>query len=83
MAIMKPFCLGLMTFAATVVYSAAKPLGLDRLPFRSIVYYWITGPAGFLLLVVGIIQCARRKPKPRRCVDRGEWLRRYAHTIQQ
>jgi len=57
-------CLGMMPIAATAVYAVAKPLGLDQFPIASMVYYWITGPAGFLLLVVAIIQCARRKPRP-------------------
>lgn len=53
--------LGWMPVTATVVYAAAKPLGLDQVPVASIVYYWITGPAGFLLLIVAIVQCVRRK----------------------
>jgi hypothetical protein len=49
--------LGLMPIAATAVYAAAKPLGLDQLSIASIVYYWITGPAGFVMLVIAIYQC--------------------------
>lgn len=54
--------LALMPVVATAVYAAARPLGLDQLPVASIVYYWITGPAGFGVLVVAVIQCARRRP---------------------
>jgi hypothetical protein len=50
----------LMPIAATVVYVAAKPLGLDQVPIASIVYYWITGPIGFAMLVIAIYQCGFR-----------------------
>jgi hypothetical protein len=52
--------LGLMPMTATAVYAMAKPLGLAHVPVASIVYYWITGPAGFAMLAIAIIQCARR-----------------------
>jgi len=54
---------GLMPVTATVVYAAAKPLGLEAIPVTSIVYYWITGPAGFLLFVWAAIHCSRRRPR--------------------
>jgi hypothetical protein len=53
--------LGLTPIAATAVYAAAKPLGLDRVPIASIVYYWVTGPAGFAMLVIAIYQCGLRR----------------------
>ena len=57
--------LGLMPLAATAVYAAARPLGLDRMPIASVVYYWITGPAGLLFMVVAMIQCLRgRRSSP-------------------
>lgn len=49
-----------MPIAATASYAAAGALGLERVPVASIVYFWITGPAGFLLALVAMIQCARR-----------------------
>lgn len=52
--------LGLMPIAATVVYAAAKPLGLDQVPVASIVYYWITGPVGFAMLLMAIYRCGLR-----------------------
>lgn len=57
--------LGLMPVAATAVYAVAKPLGLDQVPVASVVYYWITGPAGIVMLVIALIQGVR--PRPLHC----------------
>lgn len=51
--------LGLMPLTATAVYVAAGALRLDQVPVATIVYYWTTGPLGFLLLVVAMFRCAR------------------------
>jgi hypothetical protein len=51
--------LGLIPVAATVTYAAAAILGMERVPVASVVYYWITGPAGILLLMVAVVQCFR------------------------
>ncbi|MGE3308707.1 MAG: hypothetical protein AB7O66_01965 [Limisphaerales bacterium] len=58
--------LGLMPIAATAVYAAAKSLRLDQVPVATIVYYWMTGPIGFVLLVIAIIQCAWPRREERR-----------------
>lgn len=52
--------LGLMPLVATMLYAAAEPIGLGQVPIASIVYYWITGPAGFLLLIIAIVRASRR-----------------------
>ncbi len=47
--------LGLTPIASTLVYGVAAAAGLDRWPISTIVYYYTTGPAGFVLLVVAIV----------------------------
>jgi hypothetical protein len=47
--------LGLIPITATFVYAVAAAGGLDQLPISTIVYYFLTGPAGIALLVLGIV----------------------------
>jgi hypothetical protein len=47
--------LGLIPVTATFVYAAASAGGLDKFPISTIVYYFLTGPAGIVLLVLAII----------------------------
>ncbi len=46
--------LGLVPVTATLVYSIATSLGMDRVPVSTIVYYFLTGPAGIVLLILAI-----------------------------
>jgi hypothetical protein len=43
-----------MPITATLVYTVAAAAGLDRLPVSTIVYYYLTGPAGFVLFISAI-----------------------------
>jgi hypothetical protein len=47
--------LGLIPISATVVYGVAAATGLDRFPVSTIVYYYLTGPAGIVLLILAIV----------------------------
>jgi hypothetical protein len=44
--------LGLIPITATAVYGVAAAAGLDRFPVSTIVYYYLTGPAGFVVLLM-------------------------------
>jgi hypothetical protein len=52
--------LGLIPIAATIVYAIAAAAGLDRFPVSTIVYYYLTGPTGIVLLVLAIVVILRR-----------------------
>ena len=52
--------MGLIPCVATVVYCLAAASGMDRLPINVIVYYVLTGPIGFLLLILAICASIRR-----------------------
>lgn len=52
--------MGLIPCVATVVYYLAAASRMDRLPINIIVYYVLTGPIGFLLLILAILVSIRR-----------------------
>lgn len=60
-----------MPVAATVTYAAAAKLGMERVPVASVVYYWITGLAGILLLMVAVVQCFRTGGRKKWCTADG------------
>jgi hypothetical protein len=47
--------LGLTPITATLVYGVAAAAGMDRIPVSTIVYYYLSGPAGFVLLILAIV----------------------------
>jgi hypothetical protein len=52
--------MGLIPCVAPVVYCFAAASRMDRLPINMIVYYVLTGPIGFLLLILAIFVSIRR-----------------------
>jgi hypothetical protein len=46
--------LGLIPITATLVYGAAAASELDRFPVSTIVFYYLTGPAGIVLFILAI-----------------------------
>jgi hypothetical protein len=49
-----------MPLVATIVYTLAGPMGLERMPISTIVFYWITAPVGTVLFVVALVKCGIR-----------------------
>ncbi len=52
--------MGLIPVTATLVYYIAAAAGMDRVPINVIVYYFLGGPGGFILLVLAILVSIRR-----------------------
>jgi hypothetical protein len=52
--------MGLIPVTATLVYYIAAAAGMDRIPINVIVYYFLGGPGGFILLVLAIWVSIRR-----------------------
>jgi hypothetical protein len=46
--------LGLIPITATLVYGAAAAAGMDAIPVSTIVFYYLTGPAGIVLFILAI-----------------------------
>lgn len=46
----------LLPLVATATYVLAKPLGFERVPVSTIVFYWITAPLGTSLFVVAVVK---------------------------
>jgi hypothetical protein len=49
------------TVRSTTVYWLAVACHLDRLPVSTIVYYGLTGPMGFLMLILATFVTIRRE----------------------
>ncbi len=56
--------MALIPCVATVVYCLAAASGMERLPINTIVYYFLTGPIGLLLLILAIFVSIRRGRSP-------------------
>lgn len=52
--------IGLIPCVATMVYCLATACHLDRLPLAAIVYYAVTGPIGFVMLILATFVSIRR-----------------------
>ncbi len=52
--------IGLIPCVATMVYSLAAACHLDRFPISTVIYYGLTGPIGFLLLILATFFSIRR-----------------------
>jgi hypothetical protein len=55
---------GVIPIAATLVYGVAAASRMDRVPVSTIVYYYLTGPAGFVLFILAILVVFWRTPVP-------------------
>jgi hypothetical protein len=58
----------LTPIAATMTYAFAAAAGMDETPISTIVYYYLCGPAGFVLFVAAIVVILSRK-------NAKEWVR--------
>jgi hypothetical protein len=47
--------LGVIPIAATTVYGVAAAWGMDRVPVSTIVYYFLSGPAGIVLFLLATV----------------------------